>query len=189
MKKEEYIIKNVSSNITYYRLKNKLTQMELAEKLNYSDKSISKWERAEGMPSVIVLNELADFFNITLNDLVNERKVKPTKKYKQKKPLLYSLIVWLITIIVFSILILLKVNYKAWHLFILASSFSGLIFFIFNLVWKKDYITYISFAVFIYMISLFTHLTFKVKPFTYYIVATSIFIFFSYLIYYLRRKD
>lgn len=189
MKKENELLKNISSNITYYRLKNKLTQVELAEKLNYSDKTISKWERALGKPSLEVLNELASLFNVSLNDLVNKRKTKPKKLPKQQKPLLYSLVVWLVVIISFSLLKLLKVNYPLWHLFILGTTLTGLIFFIFNLVFNKLIITLVSFGVFIYTLSLLFHLLFKVYPYTYYIAGTAIYIFFSYLIYYLKKKN
>ena len=40
----------VAQNIYYLRTVNHLTQYELGEKLNYSDKAISKWERADGLP-------------------------------------------------------------------------------------------------------------------------------------------
>ena len=54
-------IKNiVAKNITELRLLNNMTQMELAEKLNYSDKTISKWERAESTPDISVLVEIAN---------------------------------------------------------------------------------------------------------------------------------
>ena len=45
-------IKNDAKNITELRILNNMTQMELAEKLNYSDKTISKWERAESSPDI-----------------------------------------------------------------------------------------------------------------------------------------
>ena len=47
-----------------------MTQLELAEKLNYSDKTISKWERAESSPDISVLIEIADLFGVTLDYLV-----------------------------------------------------------------------------------------------------------------------
>lgn len=52
----------ISSNITKLRKGKKLTQLELASALNYSDKAISKWERAESIPDIIVLKQLSDFF-------------------------------------------------------------------------------------------------------------------------------
>ena len=72
MKKEHIITKNISTNIVYYRNLYNLTQYELAQKLNYSDKSISKWERGEGVPSIFVLNELAEFINEVESLIKNE---------------------------------------------------------------------------------------------------------------------
>ena len=51
--KKETTTQFIADNIAYYRKKMALTQLELAEKLNYSDKSISKWERAEGVPDIL----------------------------------------------------------------------------------------------------------------------------------------
>ena len=51
----------IAENLVYYRKASGLTQLEIAEKFNYSDKSISKWERAEGMPDIFVLKSFADF--------------------------------------------------------------------------------------------------------------------------------
>ena len=45
----------VAVNLTNLRKANKITQLELAEKLNYSDKAISKWERGESLPDVVTL--------------------------------------------------------------------------------------------------------------------------------------
>ena len=50
----------ISKNIIKYRKKIGLTQLELAEKLNYSDKTLSKWERGESMPDIVTLKQLAD---------------------------------------------------------------------------------------------------------------------------------
>ena len=60
----------VAKNITELRLRNNMTQLELAEKLNYSDKTISKWERAESSPDIAVLVEIAALFGVTLDQLV-----------------------------------------------------------------------------------------------------------------------
>ena len=56
---EEALRRRIAENITYYRKQNGDTQAELAEKLNYSDKSVSKWERAEGTPDVYILSQIA----------------------------------------------------------------------------------------------------------------------------------
>ena len=72
----EDIKSNVAKNITELRILNNMTQMELAEKLNYSDKTISKWERAESSPDISVLVEMADLFGVTLDYLVRTENVE-----------------------------------------------------------------------------------------------------------------
>ena len=74
----------IAKNISNLRQKNNMTQSDLASRLNYSDKAVSKWERAESMPDVAVLKEIADLFSVTLDYLVtddNERKVETKEEY------------------------------------------------------------------------------------------------------------
>lgn len=63
--------------IAKYRKKANLTQSELAQKLNYSDKSVSKWERGEGAPDIYVLLEMAKLLNVPLEVLVYGDEVLP----------------------------------------------------------------------------------------------------------------
>ena len=66
----------IANNIVELRKKNNMTQLELAEKLNYSDKAISKWERGDSLPDIIVLKNIADLFEVNIDYLVNsEHKV------------------------------------------------------------------------------------------------------------------
>ena len=60
----------VAKNITELRTAQNLTQAELGEKLNYSDKSISKWERGEAIPDVRVLKEMGGIFGVTVDYLI-----------------------------------------------------------------------------------------------------------------------
>ena len=55
------IKENLAQNLTRLRKAEGLTQAELATKLNYSDKAVSKWERGESVPDLYVLKQLADF--------------------------------------------------------------------------------------------------------------------------------
>ena len=48
-----------------------LTQAQLAEKLNITDRAVSKWERGKSMPDSSVMLELCDILKITVNDLLN----------------------------------------------------------------------------------------------------------------------
>ena len=59
---DEKVKKIIAENIVRYRRECNLTQAELAEKIHYSDKSVSKWERADGVPDIFVLVMLAELF-------------------------------------------------------------------------------------------------------------------------------
>ena len=75
----------IGSNIASYRKRSGLTQAGLAEKLNYSDKAVSKWERGESMPDVATLVQLAEQFDITVNDLVIDPNALPGNPGKLEK--------------------------------------------------------------------------------------------------------
>lgn len=70
----------IAKNISELRLQNNMTQLELGEQLNYSDKTISKWERGESTPDISVLIEIANLFGVTLDELVNGESVKSAKE-------------------------------------------------------------------------------------------------------------
>ena len=59
--------KIIAKNLVTLRKQAHLTQAELAEKVGYSDKNVSKWERAEGVPDVLVLHQLAELYGVTVN--------------------------------------------------------------------------------------------------------------------------
>ena len=74
------INENIAKNITLLRKQNKWTQSELADKLNYSDKSISKWERGESIPDIEMLCKIAEIFNVNIEYLTKEHSEKEIKK-------------------------------------------------------------------------------------------------------------
>ena len=76
------IKENLAENLISYRKAANLTQAELAEKLNYSDKAVSKWERGESFPDLYVLKQIADFYGVTIDTLINEPK-KPEKAERE----------------------------------------------------------------------------------------------------------
>lgn len=137
----------IGKNLLNLRKANKLTQMELAEKFNYSDKSISKWETGESLPSVEVLYELAKFYNVTLDYLTSENaetniKVQTPKKATKPKrypakiviTLLAVCAVWVIATTVFVCLILTaKIVYPL--CFVWAVPASCIVLIVFNSIW------------------------------------------------------
>ena len=57
-------------NLKYYRQKNGLTQKQLAQKLGYTEKSVSKWEKGGAMPTAELLLKMAEIFNVSLDELM-----------------------------------------------------------------------------------------------------------------------
>lgn len=75
---EDQLIKErIGKNIAFYRKQASLTQAGLAEKLNYSDKAVSKWERGESAPDILTLMQLAELFEVTVNDLIIDPEALP----------------------------------------------------------------------------------------------------------------
>ena len=74
---DEKLKYQIGANIAAYRKRAGLTQAGLAEKLNYSDKAVSKWERGESVPDVLTLMQLAAQFEITVNDLLVDPEALP----------------------------------------------------------------------------------------------------------------
>ena len=134
----------ISNNIKELRKANKLTQYELAEKLNYSNKAISRWESGEVIPDVSTLNRLCEIFNIPLSRIFEENiNIKKVKKYYKMQignklaiSLLAVLVVWLAATIVFvGFNITHNANY--WQLFVWAIPCSCIVGVIFNSIWGK----------------------------------------------------
>lgn len=91
---EEIIKHTVAGNISKYRKNKGLTQYELSEKINYSDKSISKWERGDGIPDVPTLVQLSEIFGVTVNDLIYDEQPVPSPKPTQNSHSTHSRFTW-----------------------------------------------------------------------------------------------
>ena len=139
-----YLKRIIASNITKLRKEKNLTQIEFAQKLNYSDKAISKWERAESIPDVIVLKQISDMFGISVDYLLNEHleneklilvKNKKTPKInKLSLTLLATCPIWTIATIIFTFISIFANKY-VWFVFFICAPLTVLLFLIFNSIW------------------------------------------------------
>ena len=68
------INRKIAKNLTYYRKAAGYTQAELAEKINYSDKSVSKWESGNGVPDIYTLIQLAELYGVSVDVLIGDGK-------------------------------------------------------------------------------------------------------------------
>lgn len=120
---DEKLKYQIGSNIAAYRKRAGMTQAGLAEKLNYSDKAVSKWERGESIPDVLTLMQLAEQFEVTVNDLLVDPNALPGNpgtlekamtqvsekalKRKANKNVILALtttLVWFVALLVFVIM-------------------------------------------------------------------------------------
>ena len=156
MKNETEFRSIVANNLIMYRKASGLTQLELAEKLNYSDKAVSKWERGESLPDLYVLHTIASMFGITLNDLVSvAEKPKPNaNKLNKVVILLLSIcLTWLVAIVIFAILKILNVK-MIWMPFIYAIPASLIVSIVFSKLWKFRKLLFFSISTLYYTIPL-----------------------------------
>jgi transcriptional regulator with XRE-family HTH domain len=153
----------IAENLVFYRNLAGMTQLQVAEALNYSDKSVSKWERGEGLPDIYVLCRMAELYRITVSDLLNTSKKKRTP-FERRSKLLVSLlsvgIVWLTAVVAFVILSLITTLDKLWLCFIYAVPVSGIVMLVFSLIWGKRVWSGIATSFIIWGISCSIYLTF-----------------------------
>lgn len=71
---------NISGNLKRLRKEKDLTQDELAGFLGISFQAISKWERGDGYPDITFLPVLANFFNVTIDELVGMDEIRSTER-------------------------------------------------------------------------------------------------------------
>lgn len=67
-------MKTLGTKIAEYRKLKKMTQEELASKLNVSSQAVSKWENDLSVPDLPILIELSDIFNVSLDELIRQKE-------------------------------------------------------------------------------------------------------------------
>ncbi len=107
--KQQNLERNITDNLAYYRKAAGYTQLEIAEKLSYSDKAISKWERGESYPDIFVLKKLADLYGITVNDFYRDKPRRIMSKHSKRRlftSLIIAAFIYLVAAVIYVIFIL-----------------------------------------------------------------------------------
>ena len=134
---------NFARNLVIFRKTLGITQSELAEKLNYSDKAVSKWERAESIPDVYVLKQIADFFGVKVDVLISEPKPEKRKLINLPKKRAFTClfscaIVWLVAIVGYAFLgIIFPSVEDSWLSFIYAIPVTLIVLLSLTSAWEK----------------------------------------------------
>ena len=131
-----------------------MTQLELAERINYSDKSVSKWEQGNGIPDVRILVQLADLFNVSVDDLVREHAevpVMPKKTRLLRRIITMVLSVglcWLVAVVCFVFIGIGAPSLaEKWLAFVYAVPASAIVTLVFACIWHYRWVRIVSITV------------------------------------------
>lgn len=132
----------VAQNIYYLRTINHLTQYELGQKLNYSDKAISKWERGDGLPDAYVLSNIAELFDVSVDYILTEHSEQDKKVETKPKTMIKNIIQCIANVAVFAVAVLIYVilyNMGIYHpfIFIYAIPTCAIIDIVMSAIWHK----------------------------------------------------
>lgn len=137
--------KIVAANLTELRKSRQWTQLELAEKLNYSDKTISKWERGDGLPDLKTICRLAELFDVSVDYFVTEGAADDVKKYSTPKQergyhvlisLLATACIWIAAVVFYAYTFTYR-GHNSWTVFIWSIPISCVVLYRLNLKWGK----------------------------------------------------
>ena len=151
---DERLKVQIGTNISNLRKRQGLTQAGLAEKVNYSDKAVSKWERGESVPDILTLVDLAEVLGVTVDDLLQDPDALPEntgavqqamdhvvqktlKRKANKRIIVYlsSLLVWSVAMLLYVILSSAGVA-KSWLAFFFAIPADAIVVLSLRSAWK-----------------------------------------------------
>ena len=170
-----------ASNIIKLRTEAGLTQAELGEKLNYSDKTISKWERGEAIPDAYVLTQMAEIFGVTVDYLLSSHDAweSPEQQAARQEEAGYSvnmiiaisvLGVWTMALTIFVLLWLFDII--LWETFTVALPVSILTYMVLICVFRRR--QHLQFVIAAFVLSMFILLYFTLpmqKPWQLFLIA------------------
>ena len=173
-----------ASNIIKLRTRAGLTQAELGEKLNYSDKTISKWERGEAIPDAYVLTQMAELFGVTVDYLLSshdawespeqqeeEEQRQEERHYSINVIIAISVLgVWTMALTIFVMLWLFDII--LWQTFVVALPVSILTYMVLICVFRRR--KHLQFVIAAFVLSMFILLYFTLpmqKPWQLFLIA------------------
>jgi transcriptional regulator with XRE-family HTH domain len=163
----------IAGNITNLRKSMNWTQTELARQLNYSDKAISKWERAESIPDITVLNDMAGIFQVPISYLLEtvHADKKPASamitRHRKWNHIVIALIsaagVFFIATLLYVIfdLIDIAICEPSWMIYIYAIPLTLIVLLVFNLIWGKRNVSLFIISLLIWSILISIYLSFS----------------------------
>ncbi|MBQ9828419.1 MAG: helix-turn-helix transcriptional regulator [Lachnospiraceae bacterium] len=169
------IKETIAENIIKLRRSSGMTQAEMADILNYSDKAISKWERGGSTPDISNLKAVADLFNVTVDFLITphpeETIVIPESDEKKAHrrhtyiTLMSILMVWIAACVVYSMVSILFPDLPhPWLVFLYFVPIAMVVWLICNSVWFNKRRNYFIISLLVW--SVFIVITIHISVFT-----------------------
>ena len=159
----------IAKNLVRLRREAGLTQLELAEMLNYSDKAVSKWERGESIPDLRVLVQLAEIYHIKIDDIISEQPegvVKPKINLGKKRLLIVLLavgLVWFIATGVFAVVFFTpSAASYAWMVYIVAPLAMSIVLTVFSAIWGNKLTNAVTCTMILWSVVVIFHVFFAV---------------------------
>lgn len=133
-----------ASNIIKLRTARGMTQAELGAELNYSDKTISKWERAEAIPDAYVLTRMAELFGVSVDHILSSHDKWEKPKENEIEEVRYSVehiiavsVIGVLTVFLIAFVTLWLMDIVEWRIFLFALSTAILVYMILICVFKR----------------------------------------------------
>ena len=143
----------LAANLAELRKEENLTQAEFAAQFNYSDKAVSKWERGDSLPDVVMLKTIADLYGLRVDDLLTDGGVaaaraaaagtgggKQHDAYLMPKVLIAAMwvtMVWVVAVVVF-LYSQFSIGKMYWMAFVWAVPVSFAVAFLFSRHWEGE---------------------------------------------------
>ncbi len=166
----------IAKNIQKLRQEKGMTQVELAEILNYSDKTVSKWERGESLPDIVVLKNVADIFEVTLDYLVEEEHTgKPItremldRNYRRNCYIITGTSIFIVSLMATLIYVILAMIFPGksypWLCYAYAIPAALIVWLVFNSIWFNPRRNFLIVSLLVWSLLLALYLTFSMMGF------------------------
>ena len=139
-------------------------------KINYSDKSVSKWEQGNGVPDIYVLIQLAKLYNVTIDELVGEDAVKKIQEQRKRRlgfhilvMLLSSGIVWLVSTCLFVTMKMTLPTMGWWLAYVYAVPVNAIIIIVYAGIWRYRLLNFSAVSILVWSLLLALYLTLRVE--------------------------
>ena len=161
----ENIREIVAKNIATLRKESNLTQIELAQKINFSNKAISRWEQGEVLPDIETIQKLSEIFNVPISSILEEQDDNKKRKISKltKKDILSHIFliceIWVVIGVIYAYLNISKGS-NLWQIFLWGVPATALFLIIQNRKKKNNILSFVFTTIFVwsFITSLFLHL-------------------------------